>query len=207
MPRPHRKTQAERLAETRRRIIAATIACIDDSGFHNTTIQNVSARAGVTVGGVQHHFTSKSELLKGVLKDSFQNMAFDLKAMPIAGKSLAERVALFVDACWAHCNAPAFQASLQILRGLRSEAPQELDEWLALSLSSTVAQGRRFWRTLFHEIDLPRTEHQKLINFVFSALNGIVAFSRINQQPARVRHDLEQLKALLLLRFESELRG
>jgi AcrR family transcriptional regulator len=205
MGRPQRKTQAERHAETNRKIIDATVACIDELGFHNTTIQNVSARAGVTVGGVQHHFSSKSELLKGVLKDSFQSMSLGLHNVPVEGKSLRERVELFVDECWEHCNSPAFQASMQILRGLRNESPQELDTWMEVSLSSTVKQGRKFWLTMFSEIDLPRSEHQKLLNFVFSSLNGIVSFSRINQQPARVKHDLQQLKDLLLLRFESAL--
>lgn len=205
MGRPQRKTQAERLAETRRKIIDATIACIDEWGFHNTTIQNVSARAGVTVGGVQHHFTSKSELLKGVLQDSFLSMAFDLNKVPIEGKSLRDRVELFVDECWEHCNSPAFQASMQILRGLRNESPQELDKWMQVSLSSTVTQGRKFWLKMFSEIDLPKSEHQKLLNFVFSSLNGIVSFSRINQQPGRVKNDLQQLKDLLVLRFESAL--
>jgi len=205
MGRPQRKTQAERHAETHRKIIDATVACIDELGFHNTTIQNVSARAGVTVGGVQHHFTSKSDLLRGVLKDSFQAMAFDLNKVPIEGRSLRERVELFVDECWEHCNSPAFQASMQILRGLRNEAPQELDTWMQVSLSSTVTQGRKFWLKIFSEIDLPKSEHQKLLNFVFSSLNGIVSFSRINQQPGRVKNDLQQLKELLLLRFEREL--
>lgn len=203
MGRPQRKTQAERHAATHRRIIDATVACIDELGFHNTTIQNVSARAGITVGGLQHHFSSKSELLRGVLQDSFQNMAFDLNKVPIEGKVLRERVELFVDECWAHCNSPAFQASMQILRGLRNESPQELDKWLQVSLSSTVTQGRGFWLKMFGEIDLPKSDHRKLLNFVFSSLNGIVSFARINQQPALVRHDLRQLKDLLLLRFES----
>jgi AcrR family transcriptional regulator len=207
MARQERKTQAERLAETRRKIIEATITCIDELGFHNTTIQNVSARAGVTVGGVQHHFTSKSELLKGVLQDSFQSMAFDLNKIPIKGKSLRERVEVFVDECWAHCNAPAFQASMQILRGLRNEESEELDKWMQVSLSSTVAQGRKFWSTMFSEIDLPRADHQKLLNFVFSSLNGIVSFARINQQPGRVKSDLQQLKELLLLRFQQALQS
>jgi AcrR family transcriptional regulator len=207
MARQERKTQAERLAETRRKIIDATIACIDELGFHNTTIQNVSARAGVTVGGVQHHFTSKSDLLKGVLKDSFQSMAFDLNKVPIKGKSLRERVELFVDECWEHCNAPAFQASLQILRGMRNETPEELDKWMQVSLSSTVTQGRKFWLTMFNEIELPKSEHQKLLNFVFSSLNGIVSFARINQQPGRVRNDLQQLKDLLVLRFQHALQS
>jgi AcrR family transcriptional regulator len=206
MGRPLRKTQAERHAETHRKIIDATIACIDDLGFHNTTIQNVSARAGVTVGGVQHHFNSKSDLLKGVLKDSFQSMAFDLNAVPIEGKTLEQRISLFVDECWTHANSPAFQASLQILRGMRNESPQELDKWMKVSLSSTVMQGRKFWLLMFSDIELPNTEHYKLLNFVFSSLNGIVAFSRINQQKVRVKNDLQQLKDLLLLRFQKALR-
>lgn len=207
MGRPQRKTQAERHADTHRKIIDATIACIDELGFHHTTIQNVSARAGITVGGVQHHFSSKSRLLEGVLQDSFQTMAFDLNNVPIQGKSLQERVELFVDECWEHCNSPAFQASLQILRGMRNQAPQELDRWLQVSLSSTVAQGRAFWLKMFSEIRLPEAEHQELLNFVFSSLNGVVSFSRINQQPGRVDSDLRHLKALLLLRFQNALQA
>ncbi len=206
MGRPQRKSQAVRLAETHRKIIDATIACIDDLGFHNTTIQNVAARAGVTVGGVQHHFSSKSQLLEAVLQDSFQSMAFDLNTVPIAGKSLQQRVELFVDECWEQCNSPAFQASVQILRGLRHESPQELEKWLQVSLSSTATQGRQFWLKVFSDVKLPRTEHQKLLNFVFSSLNGVVSFSRINQQQSRVDSDLQQLKALLLLRFQSAVK-
>jgi AcrR family transcriptional regulator len=207
MGRPQRKSQAERLAATQRKIIDATIACIDELGFHNTTIQNVAARAGVTVGGVQHHFSAKSRLLEAVLQDSFQSMAFDLNTVPINGKSLQQRVELFVDACWAHCNSSAFQSSMQILRGLRHESPEELDKWLQVSLSSTVTQGRKFWLKVFSDVNLPRAEHQKLLNFVFSSLNGVVSFSRISQQQNRVDSDLQQLKALLLLRFQSALRS
>jgi len=207
MGRPQRKTQAERHAETHRKILDATIACIDELGFHNTTIQNVSVLAGVTVGGVQHHFSSKSKLLEGVLLDSFQTMAFDLNTVPIEGKTLEQRIDLFVQECWAHCNSPAFQASLQILRGLRNESPEELDKWLELSLSSTVTQGKKFWLKIFGDIPLSKAEHQKLLHFVFSSLQGVVTFSRINRQPARVRNDLQQLKSLLLLQFQCAMRA
>jgi AcrR family transcriptional regulator len=202
MAKPQRKTQAERHAETHRKILDATIVCIDDLGFHNTTIQNVSVLAGITVGGVQHHFSSKARLLEGVLKDSFQNMAFDLSKVPVEGKSLEQRVELFVDECWEHCNMPAFQASMQILRGLRNESPDELDKWLKVSLSSTVTQGQQFWLKMFSDIHLSKAEHQKLLHFVFSSLNGVVAFARINLQQAVVDADLQQLKDLLLLKLE-----
>jgi AcrR family transcriptional regulator len=207
MGKPQRKTQAERHAETHRKILDATIVCIDELGFHNTTIQNVSVLAGITVGGVQHHFSSKSKLLEGVLQDSFQTMAFDLNAVPIEGRSLEQRVELFVQECWEHCNAPAFQASLQILRGLRNESPEELDKWLELSLSSTVAQGKKFWLKMFGDIPLSRPEHHELLHFVFSSLHGVVAFSRINQRQNRVTSDLQQLQKLLLLQFQQALRA
>ena len=141
------------------------------------------------------------------MQDSFRNMAFDLNKVPVQGKSLQERVELCVDECWEHCNSPAFQASMQILRGLRNESPQELDKWLEVSLSSTVTQGRKFWLKMFSEIELPKADHNKLLNFVFSSLNGIVSFARINQQPSRVDSDLQQLKGLLLLRFQQALKA
>jgi len=207
MGKPRRKTQAERHAGTHRKILDAAIVCIDELGFHNTTIQNVSVLAGITVGGVQHHFSSKSKLLEGVLEDSFQAMAFDLNAVLIEGKSLEQRVDLFVEECWKNCNAPSFQASLQILRGLRNESPEELDKWLNLSLSSTVVQGEKFWLKMFGDIPLSRAEHRKLLHFVFSSLNGAVTFFRINQEAGRVKSDLQQLKLLLLSRFQQALRA
>jgi len=202
-----KRTQAERHAETHRRILDATVTCIDQLGFHNTTIQKVAREAGVTVGAVQHHFLSKSELLAAVLEDGFENMSFELDNMDFEGKTLNERTSLFVDDCWEHYNSAAFQANLHILMGMRNESPQLLEQWMQSSLANIVVKGRELWLRVFNDVQLSDDEHFDLLLYVFSSLSGSAMLSRISRQQSRVDNDLKQLKELLVLKFQQHQRS
>jgi AcrR family transcriptional regulator len=201
---PIKRTQAERYARTRRKIIDATVACIDSFGFPRTTMQKVAREAGFTVGAVQHHFPSKSELLAAVLEDGFRNMSFELEHVLFVGKSLTQRVSLFVDHCWLHYKTPAFQANLHILLGMRNESPKALDEWMLGPLADIANQGRELWLRVFDDIDLTEEEHIEYLYFVFSAMSGITTFARITgpeSQAALIESNLGSLKELLFSRF------
>jgi AcrR family transcriptional regulator len=202
--KPVKRTQAERHAQTRRKIIDATVVCIDSFGFPKTTMQRVAHNAGCTVGAVQHHFPSKSELLATVLEDGFRNMSFELEHVLFVGKSLTERVALFIDHCWLHYKTPAFQANLHILLGMRNESPRALDEWMQGPLADITTQGRELWLRVFDDIDLTEEEHIEFLYFVFSAMSGITTFARITgpaTQVALIESNLGALKELLYSRF------
>jgi len=199
-----KRTQAERLAETRRKIIDATVACIDAFGFPKTTMQRVARKAGVTVGAVQHHFPSKSELLAGVLEDGFRKASFEREHIRFSGKALPERVSLFVDHCWLLYREPTFQANLHILLGMRVESPQALDEWLHGPLADLTAQVRNMLMSVFEDVELTEDACIELMYFVFSTLNGTATFARIidaEHQEALVQGNLGALKELLLARF------
>jgi len=204
---PVRRTQAQRHAETRRAIIDATVACIDAYGFPKTTMQRVAREAGCTVGAVQHHFASKSDMLAAVLEDGFRNMSFELDQVLFVGKSLSARVALFVDHCWLHLRQPAFQANLQILLGMRNESPEALNEWMQGPLADISMQGWNLWLTVFDDVRLPEQKHVETLYFVFSAMSGIVTFARITDETDRVtlvESSLGVLKELLVARFLPE---
>lgn len=201
---PIRRTQAERHAETRRRIIDATVACIDSLGYPRTTMQKVARRAGVTVGAVQHHFPSKAELLAAVLEDGFLHASFEREHVRFAGKPLHERVSLFVDHCWLLYREPTFQANLHILLGMRAETPQALDDWMRGPLADITSQGRSLWLSVFGDVALSDNEHTELLYFVFSVLNGTATFARIidaEQRAVLVEGNLRALKAMLLSKF------
>ena len=53
--------------ETRERIQLATIALIDEKGIVALTIEEVARRAGVSKGGLLHHFPTKEALLQGLV--------------------------------------------------------------------------------------------------------------------------------------------
>src|SRR5436309_11852144 len=64
-----RRTQEERSATTRRRLIDAAVECLNESGYLEATLEVVAARAGVSRGAVQHHFGSRNDLLIAVVED------------------------------------------------------------------------------------------------------------------------------------------
>jgi len=55
-----RKEQAE---ETRNRIYNSAIELMEENGFGNFTIEDISKRAGVSVGAFYHYFDSKNDIL------------------------------------------------------------------------------------------------------------------------------------------------
>jgi len=200
-PRPVRRTQAERLAETRARILTATTAYIDEYGFHQTSLQRVAKAAGVTVGAVQHHFASKSDLLGAVLEQGFQNLSFDLEQAQTENASMEERISLFVELSWKHCNSPQYQSNLHILLGMRKEAAEHFDHWLKEALGQLVQQGFSLWLRMFKDVILSEAEHINIMLYCFSSLSGTALLARISQSQERIDSDLRELKKLLLLRF------
>lgn len=58
-----RRTQAQRTAETRAKLLNAAIDCLVDVGFAKTSTQEIARRAGVSRGAQLHHFPSKESLV------------------------------------------------------------------------------------------------------------------------------------------------
>jgi AcrR family transcriptional regulator len=198
-----RRSQSERVAETRARILAATTAYIDEHGFHQTSLQRVAQAAGVTVGAVQHHFASKADLLAAVLVDGFQRLTFSLEEVEFAGAALEDRIALFIDHSWKHCNSSLYQSNLHILLGMRKEDTGNFEHWIEETLGHVVQQGFDLLQRIFSDVKLSESEYFDILVFCFSSLTGIALLSRISQMPERVDSDLNQLKKLLLLRFNA----
>lgn len=191
-----KKSQAERQAETKRKILSATVAYIDELGYHRTTIQGVAREAGLTVGAIRHYYPSKEELLAAVLRDGFRKLTFDVNAVDFSTVSVDERIGLFVDRCWKHCDSSEFQAILQILYGMRNDSVN-FDEWINRTIGHFITGSINVWRDIFRELDLDDESYVDIILFVFSALSGMALLGRINQDHGRQLKDIAILKYLL----------
>lgn len=74
MSEAHRRPKQPQLI--RDRLLAATIELLVEEGIGAVTLNAVAARAGVSKGGLQHHFCSKQELLEALssqVLDHFKN--------------------------------------------------------------------------------------------------------------------------------------
>jgi AcrR family transcriptional regulator len=63
------RISSERKAGRRAQIVSAARTCFARSGFHNTTLQDVFAEAGLSAGCVYNYFRSKDELMLTIAEE------------------------------------------------------------------------------------------------------------------------------------------
>ncbi|MEX0408375.1 TetR/AcrR family transcriptional regulator [Aquibium sp. LZ166] len=91
---PARRTQQERREQTERKVIAAATALVAEQGSRALTLAKVGAAAGYSRGIVSHHFGSRENLLRAVMRDA---QAFSLPAPGAsAGAWLAGMVSAYL---------------------------------------------------------------------------------------------------------------
>jgi AcrR family transcriptional regulator len=67
------RIRPERKAERRAQIVAAARTCFARSGFHNATLQDVFAEAGLSAGCVYNYFRSKDELMLAIAEERHED--------------------------------------------------------------------------------------------------------------------------------------
>ncbi|MGR6317144.1 TetR/AcrR family transcriptional regulator [Micromonospora soli] len=92
----------EHLAARRRQILEAARRCFLREGFHNTSMQDVIAEAGLSVGAVYRYFPSKNDLITSIAQsviggadDVFAGLARHEPPLPLT--EVLERALAFVD--------------------------------------------------------------------------------------------------------------
>jgi AcrR family transcriptional regulator len=59
-------------AASRRKILDAALELFAHHGYHATSVDKIARKAGVSKGGIYLHFSSKEDLLKGLIYDSME---------------------------------------------------------------------------------------------------------------------------------------
>jgi AcrR family transcriptional regulator len=73
---PVPRITAERRAANRAQIVAAARRCFSRDGFHQTSMPDIAAEAGVSVGAPYRYFAGKDEIILEIAGDAFR-MMFD----------------------------------------------------------------------------------------------------------------------------------
>lgn len=194
-PARARRSHAERTAETRARVIAAVVESIADVGFHRTTAAEITRRAGVTWGAVQHHFGGKDGILLAVLEDSFARFAEPLADIQTENTPLEERVELFIDRAWDHFGSDHYRSTFEILLSHAVGRDAEPDP---LWRTQMFAEWNRIWSRLFADAHPPRRTSIALQHYTISVLSGLAATRILGGRVARrPSAELDLLKATL----------
>ncbi len=88
-----RQLQAD---ETRAKIYKVSISLMDKKGFGNTTIEEISKAAGVSVGTFYHYFKSKEDIFFDIYKKADEYFETTVaQKLRTAGLDCAEQIVLF----------------------------------------------------------------------------------------------------------------
>ena len=187
-----RRTQEERSATTRGRLLDATIDCLSDLGYARTTTTEIAERAGVSRGAQLHHFPTKAELVTTAVEHLFERRTEEFKKAFATLPAGVDRTAAAVDLLWSMVSGPTFYAWLELVVAART------DPELRRTVSSI---GQRFGdtidrihRELFPAASNPFFELAPM--FTFGLLQGLAVDKMSGADETKIVMVLNLLKGL-----------
>ncbi len=110
-----RRTQEQRRAEMRDRLLQATIECLREDGYAATTLRAVATRAGVSQGAMTHHFPRRVDLVGAALERLTEQRIDAMRAavdqLPAAAP---DRVAALLDMVWNDFSSDLFAVAVKL---------------------------------------------------------------------------------------------
>jgi AcrR family transcriptional regulator len=179
-----RRTQEERSAETRARLLDATIECLVELGYAGTTTTEVARRAGVSRGAQLHHFRTKEELVLAAVEHLFQRRNAEFIAAFARLPAGTDRPAAALDLLWKIIGANTFYAWLELAVAGRTDA--RLGRRVRELGSRTSVEVERTFRELFPPPAVPNPFFEQTPRFVFAVLQGL-ALDRLLVTAPRVQ--------------------
>ncbi len=200
-----RRTNAERTATTRARLLDATIDCLVELGWAGTTTTEVVRRAGVSRGAQVHHYPTKDDLVLAAIEHLLDRRLAEYHAafddLPVHDRTPATAL----DLLWDTCTGPTFAAWLELAIAARH------DERLHARF---VEVEQRFWdanlerfRGMFPEVAADPAFARVALRFSFAVLDGLSIGRLIGVSNDELTEVREGVKALVAPYFPTSEGG
>jgi AcrR family transcriptional regulator len=193
-----RRTQAERTAAMRTRLLDATIECLVTYGYAGTTTPRVAQLAGVTRGAQIHHFGSKEDLVVAAVEHLAQQRAHVAIRELSRVQDSPDPAATILDFIWEAHQGPMFTAALELWVAARTDPRlarhiERVEPVVNSTLISAIAQ-----------IVPDHPAQKKIRNIVYTAMDvqrGILIANFVDRDLDRARRRwdraCEHLRVLL----------
>jgi AcrR family transcriptional regulator len=195
-----RRSQAERSAATRDALLDATIACLVEDGYANTTTSRVAERAGLSRGAHLHHFQTRQALLAAAMERLAERRGAELLAAAEELPEGRERLVKGLDLLWASYANPLFQAALDLWSHARTDP--DLRERLVPVERRLDRQTLEVTRRLFPAI-AGKPDFDRLVELAVSTIRGLALLDTLHPGDARNRTQWRYSRARLVELFEA----
>ena len=137
-----RRSQGERSAETRTRLLDATVSCLLELGYHGTTTNAIQQRAGVSRGALMHHYSSKADLLVAAVRHLAHQRGLNLHEQSKRLPEGQDRNGQAIDLLWEVFSGPLFTAHLELWSAARTDT----------ELRAAIVESERGLRADTHKV-------------------------------------------------------
>lgn len=189
-----RRSQEERSAETRTRLLDATIECLLRYGYSGTTTPRVAELAGVTRGAQVHHFGSKDDLMLAALQHlTAKRISTEVARFSLDFASADDVIDAILELLWDIHSAPIFIPIVELWVAGRTdtELGREVAKFESVATTTLLSVIAEF---------APEGIHRSMADFVYTAmdaLRGILISSFVDSDPSRARRRWERASANL----------
>lgn len=192
--------QEQKSERARLTICEATVACLAEHGYSETSISRVVARAGVSKGALQHHFPSKEDLMAST--------AAYLLARPVehADRDRTSNIRQRLLAFWDRMtNTSAYLALLEILIAARTD--RVLQARIAQGLKISIQEIDAHFLPLYGDLSAEDQDDLLLLMTANRCLmRGLLIENQYGIDPGRQRQVLERWFDLLTPELEKKTR-
>lgn len=197
-----RRTQAERSAAMRERLLDATVDCLVTYGYSGTTSPRVAERAGVSRGAQLHHFGSMEDLVTAAVEHlATQRMRAAVDEVWRIEES-PDRASAILDFLWENHRSRFFVASIELWVASRTdpvlaEHIARLEPLVVGAVLSAVAQ------VLPEEAGRKELRHATYT--VMDAMRGLMLWNYVDGDEVRLQRRWLRARAHLRRDLEAAL--
>ncbi|CAN5740870.1 TetR/AcrR family transcriptional regulator [soil metagenome] len=186
-----RRSQAERSAETRTRLLDATIDCLVRYGYGGTTTPRVAEMAGVTRGAQVHHFGSRDDLLLAALQYlATKRIGAGVPRFDDSVTKAADPLGAMLDIAWEIHTGPIFIPVVELWVAGRTDKAlgREVARFEEIAMGALIGAVAEF---------APEAIRRPMLEFMYvsmDTLRGILIASFVDSDPTRALRRWERAK-------------
>lgn len=181
-----RRTQEERRAETRAKLLDATVDSLLDVGYAATTTRRVAEIAGVSQGAQTHHFPHRVDLVVAAVQRLAERRVAELREMELAlPVDPTARIRALLDLMWSDFSSSTFTVFVKLWVAAADD--EELYAHLVpleRQITRAIAELAAVWR----RDEIEKEQWDARLQLTLAALRGL-ALTQHFEPRARTRRD------------------
>lgn len=181
-----RRTQAERAAETKGRLVAAALGVLREKGYAGFRIADVTDAAGLSRGGQTHHFPTKLDLLLATFAWLYIQITERSRARLSQLRPEDDVIQTMLDDAAEFFLGDDFSIGLDLLAA--ADRDPELREGIQRTAKESRFVVEDMWVGVLMSRGLSRGDAEDLLWLVFNSMRGLAVRSLWQQDKERFEH-------------------